>query len=383
MTGDPEQEYFSDGLTEDIINALSHWKEFPVIARSSSFTYKGKAVDVRQVSRDLGARYVLEGSVRKAGERLRVTAELLDADTGHHVWADRLDRRIDDIFAVQDEIAQQIASIVEPAITKAEIQRLPSVRITKLSAWDLYQRGNFYHNRFTPEAAGKAREFFTRAAQVDPTYAPAFAGIARSWNIRIMLGRAIDHKAAIEASFKAARQAVAADDSDSFAHMTLGLAHMWLGDHDRAVAEVTRSVQCNPSNSAAHIVCGNVLDVAGRPEEGIVELQAGIRLNPLNPGMHQSMTWLAGAYLNARRYGEALASLENTLLHDVSYPLTHVFNAITLAYLGKTDRAKAALSTCEQVNPGFIQKFASWRPYRLPEDNDHIIEGLRKAGWQG
>jgi adenylate cyclase len=198
-----------------------------------------------------------------------------------------------------------------------------------------------------------------------------------------MLGRAIDHKAAIEASFKAARQAVAADDSDSFAHMTLGLAHMWLGDHDRAVAEVTRSVQCNPSNSAAHIVCGNVLDVAGRPEEGIVELQAGIRLNPLNPGMHQSMTWLAGAYLNARRYGEALASLENTLLHDVSYPLTHVFNAITLAYLGKTDRAKAALSTCEQVSPGFIQKFASWRPYRLPEDNDHIIEGLRKAGWQG
>jgi adenylate cyclase len=133
----------------------------------------------------------------------------------------------------------------------------------------------------------------------------------------------------------------------------------------------------------AHIVCGNVLDVAGRPEEGIVELQAGIRLTPLNPWMHQSMTWLAGAYLNARRYGEALGRIESTLLRNASYPLTHLFHAITLAHMGEIERAHAAIEACERVGPGFIQKFASWRPYRLAADNDHMLDGLRLAGGPG
>jgi adenylate cyclase len=294
-----------------------------------------------------------------------------------------MDRRLEDIFAVQDEIASQIASTVEPAITRAEAQRPERSRTTEPSVWDLYQRGNFYRNQFTPEAADKAREFFTRAAEADPTYAPAFAGIARSWYIRISLGQTTDHQAAIQAAFDAARRAAALDDSDSYAHMTLGLAHMWSGRFDQAVAEVKRSVQCNPSNSMAHIVCGNVLDVAGRPEDGIVELQVGIRLNPLNPWMHQSMTWLAGAYLNARRYGEALAWIEDTLLRDASYPLTHLFHAITLAHMGEGDRARSALEACERVSPGFVQKFASWRPYRRAEDNDHMLDGLRMAGGPG
>ena len=383
LSGDPEQEYFADGLTEDLITTLSLWKEFPVIAPNSTFTYKGKAVDVRQVSRELGARYILEGSVRKAGDRVRVTAQLLDGGTAYQIWADKLDRRMEDIFAVQDELTQQIASIIEPAISKAETQRGLSTRVTTLSAWDFYQRGIFYFNQFTPQAADQARDFFLKATEADPSYAPAFAGLARSLYVRIMLGQTPDHKAAVEAAKAAARRAVAIDDTESFAHMTLGLAHMWSGDHDPAIAELERAVQCNPSNSVAHIVYGNVLDVAGRPEEGIPKLFAGIRLNPLNPWMHQAMTWLAGAYLNGRRYVEALEWIGQALLRDANYPLTHLLHSIALAHTGEFERAKAALEYCERIGPGFVQKFVSWRPYRRPEDNDHMIEGIQKAGWQG
>jgi tetratricopeptide (TPR) repeat protein len=156
---------------------------------------------------------------------------------------------------------------------------------------------------------------------------------------------------------------------------------MWSKAHDHAVAAGLRSVQCNPSDSFAHIIYGNVLDVAGRPEEGLVELQAGIRLNPLNPMMHQSMTWLAGAYLNARRYSEALEWLESALLRDSAYPLTHLFRAVTLAHLGDAKEAAKALADCELAGPRFVERFVAWRAYQRAEDNQHMLSGLRKAGW--
>ena len=381
MSGDPEQEYFSDGLSEDLITALSYWKSFPVIARNSSFVYKGRHVDVRQVSKELGARYVLEGSVRKSGERLRVSAQLLDAETGYHVWSERMDRQLEDIFAIQDEITLRIASIVEPAIQMAEAHRGQAVKTKSLSAWDLYQKGNFHFYQFTPEASDLARDFYQKSAGIDPLYASAFVGIAQSWYVRIMLGRAEDHEAAISAAMAAARKAVALDETDSHAHLVLGLAHMWSKAHGNAVAEGLRAVQCNPSHSLAHIIYGNILDVAGRPEEGLTELEAGIRLNPLNPMMHQSITWLAGACLNARRYSEAIEWVENALLRDLGYPLTHLFRAVTLAHLGDAKKAAAALEDCEIAGPGFVERFVAWRAYQRPEDNQHMLSGLRKAGW--
>ncbi|MER8640385.1 adenylate/guanylate cyclase domain-containing protein [Mesorhizobium sp. M1365] len=380
MSGDPEQDYFVDGLTEDIITALSHWRTFPVIARNSTFTYKSSAVDVRKIARELDARFVLEGGVRKAASRIRVTAQLIDAARGHHVWAEKYDRHLTDIFELQDELTQKIAAVVEPAITRAETRRMAVPGTKNVGAWDYYLRGLGLAHQFTGQAHKQARDMFRRALEIDPAYSQAYTGIAQTYLQEIFLKQVDDHAAAVSKVVDAAKKAVSLDDSDSAAHLSLGLGYMWSGMHDAAIEEVQRAIDCNPSNALAYVVLGNVLDVAGRPEEGIPFLETGLRLNPLEPRMHYAMTWLGGAYLNARRYADALAWLQRAASRRSDYALTFLFLAVCLTNLGKRSAAEKALAECEKVEPGFTAAFVRWRAYRNDADNDHMLKGIRDAG---
>ena len=247
MSGDPEQEYFADGISEDLITAIATWWRFPVIARNSSFVYKGRPFDVKQVSQELGARYLLEGSVRKAGNRIRITAQLIDALTGHHVWADRYDRELGDIFAVQDEITTSIAAAVEPEIMEVEERRATTRR--SFTVYDLVQRGNWHLYKFTPEGMAEAQCLFAAAIEADPNYAPAYTSMAYSKYMSAQFGA--DFEATLHSAFEFARKAVALDEKDARAHMFLGQTSLWLRRHDDAIAEARSAIALNPKSRSS------------------------------------------------------------------------------------------------------------------------------------
>jgi len=383
LSGDPEQEYFSDGLTDDIITALSAWRTFPVIARNSVFTYKGKAVKVQQVAKDLGVRYVLEGSVRKGGNRVRITAQLIDARTGHHLWSEKFDRDLDDIFEVQDEITQLIAAIVDPELSRAEGKRSATKKPKSLDARDCYQRGMSLLYEHTKEGNNQARQMFAQAIKIDPTYATPFVGLAYSHQLDILMEYTESREDSIDELFKAARQAIALDDMDSMAHVMMCFACRWVRKHDLAISEAKKAVELNPSNAVAHIHLGNMLDLAGHPNEGIANMKKGLQLNPQDPRMNLILSLLARAYLNARRYEDAMEWASKSIHHRPDDPRAPAVLAISLAHLGQREEAQAALDACERVRPGFAERWAFLREYRNSADNEHILEGLRKAGWKG
>jgi adenylate cyclase len=380
LSGDPEQEYFSDGLTEDIITALSAWRTFPVIARNSVFTYKGKTVKVQQVAEDLGARYVLEGSVRKGGNRVRITAQLVDASTGHHLWAEKFDRNLDDIFEVQDEITQHIVAIVEPELERVEQKRSATKKPTDLDAWDNYQRGMALLYQFTKEGNRQARNMFARATKLDPSYCQPIIGLAYSHQLDILMEYTDSREDSIDKLFEAAQQALALDDKDSMSHMMLCFACRWARKYDMAINEANKAVELNPSNTIAHVHLGNVLDLAGHPDEGISNMKKWFQFNPRDPRIHFLFSLLARAYLNARRYKDAVEWANKAIHHRPDYPRAHAVLAISLAHLGQQEEARAALDACERVRPGFAERWALLRQYRNSADNEHILEGLRKAG---
>ena len=227
LGGDPDQAYFTDGLTEDIITALSLWRSFPVIARKSTFVYRDEAVKIQEVGRELGARYVLEGSVRRAGDRVRVTAQLIDADTGHHVWAEKFDRQFEDIFDLQDELTQKIAAIVAPELERVGQNRVTVNQPRVLDAWTLVQRGTALLDKYTKESNLLAREIFAQALELDPTYSRAHGGLALAYARALMSGYEFSRKASTEKCMAAARQAVALDASDAYAHNMLSMAYLW------------------------------------------------------------------------------------------------------------------------------------------------------------
>ncbi len=380
MSRDPEQEYFADGMTEDIITALAAWRSFPVIARNSTFAYKGKSPDVRKVASDLGARYVLEGSVRRADKRLRITVQLIDAATGHHILAERFDRDLGDIFDLQDEIAQRIAARVQPQLEQAEQKRSAAKKPKSLDAWDFYQRGMALLYQFTKEGNVQARKMFARSIELEPTYSQPHVGLAYSHQLDILMEFTDAREDSLDKLFKTARQAVALDDSDSMAHVMLCFACRWAGKHDIAIAEAEKAVELNPSNAFAHFHLGNVLDLAGNPEEGIANMEKGLKLNPRDPRMHFLMSVMARAHFNAHCYEDAVEWARRSIHNRPDHPRAHTILAISLAHLDRQVEARAALDECEDVRPGFAKRWALLRQYRKPADNEHILEGLRKAG---
>ncbi|MEX0346254.1 MAG: winged helix-turn-helix domain-containing tetratricopeptide repeat protein [Rhizobiaceae bacterium] len=382
MSGDAEQEYFADGLTEDMITALSNWRSFPVIARNSVFAYKGKAIDVRTVAGELGARFLLEGSVRTAGGRVRITAQLVDANSGHHIWAERLDRELDDIFDVQDEITHQLAAVVAPELERSEQRRIKAKRPSNLSAWEYYHRGQAHLSEFIGEEYTKAREMFEKAIALDPNYSDAFVGIFQTHSRNLMESNAADPAETKSAALAAAKRAVELDEASSNARYALGNSYLWLREFDAAVTELETALQLNPSNALARVILGNVLNLSGRHEEAIHHIETGTGLNPMDSRAgHFFKTWLAEAHF-CNGDDEMAANLARAAIrHRAGYPLSNLVLGCALACSGSTVDAKAALAQCEREKPGFIRNWLGWELY-TERALERFREGLQKTGWK-
>jgi adenylate cyclase len=382
LSGDPEQEFFADGIAEEIITALSkaHW--LFVIARNSSFTYKGKSVDVRQVGRELGVRYVLEGSVRKAGNRVRIAAQLIDAAGGHQVWADRYDRALEDIFAVQDEITHNIIGAIAPGIVATEIQRLQRKDATELGHWERVMRAHWHVRRLTGEDCREAVRLIEEVLRSDPNNALALADLAFNWHFAGIFGWMDEPLlAAIEKSGDAALRAVAADDQDAIAHTALGIYELFANRHDDALKRLKRAIELDPNSSFARGYLGVVLSFAGEPESSIEALEEAKRLSPRDYLMVIWYTCCAWSHLHAERFAEAMNCAKQAIEFNPNFPDSHWTLAAAAAHLGQMDEARAALERFVRLLPGLTLRDPRLiRPFRRPADRERVLSGLRKAG---
>jgi TolB-like protein len=379
MSGDPEQEYFADGLTEDIITALCRSREFPVIARNSAFTYKGSAVKVQQAAEELGARYVLEGSVRKAGNRVRITMQFIDAATDHHVLAERYDRDLDDIFAVQDEITQNITAIIVPTLQKAEVKRSAAKQTDNLDAWDFYLRGMALIYQYTADENVVARTLFERAIALDPDYGRAHSGVAYSHFHDVIFGFSDDKEKSLQQCMDSARRAVALDDDDGFAHITLTFAFMRSGQFELALSESRKAMELDPTGLAL-MVHGNVLNYSGRPSEGIPFMQKGLELLRKDPRRPVLMVRLADAHLQCQEYEQAAKLTQDILGQRRDHPEALLILAATLGHLGQESEARSALEQYHRVEPNLEAAMKTLWFYLDRDGLEHVRDGLRKAG---
>ena len=378
MRGDAEQEYFADGLTEDLITALTQWRTLPVIARNSSFAYKDKAVDIKQVARELGAGYVLEGSVRKGGARVRITAQLIDGLHGHHLWAERYDRELDDIFAVQDDIVQRIAAVVAPELDKAALQRSTGKEPEDLAAWDLCLRGKQLLRGNSREANANARDLFLRLISVRPDYSDAHAGLAQSQNQDVIIGATNDRISVATQAMEAAMNAVRCDESSSWAHQELSTAYQLLNRSDDALAEARIAVRLNPHDAFALHALGNKSDLAGDPG-GIGLMEKAQKLNPEDAQRHTHLTFLARAYVSVGDYDAAIERARQAIRRRPDYAPAHYVLGIASGQIGKLEEARASLKKCDELSPGFVASRRDWRPYADEAKNEKLREALKAA----
>jgi adenylate cyclase len=382
MSGDPGQEYFSDGIADDIITELSRISSFFVIARNSSFTYKGRSVDVRQVARELGVRYVLEGGVRHGAGLLRISAQLIDAETGKHVWADRFDRPVQDLFALQNEIASTVARAISPAIATAELRRAMRKPPGSLDAWEAYQRGLWHQLTQKLEDIPLAREHFLTALTADPTLSGAYTGLA--W-LHIMESGAyglVPFEDASRLAAEQARKAVAADPNDPYAHAMLAFALSNLQNWKGVADHVERALAISPSCAAAYHVRGMNLVFSGHPSEGRSDLFLALQLDPHRLGL--PLIQVAISYYMEQNYEKAVEVLNGMVADHPSHPLANMRLAASLGQLGRKEEARRALESAMTLAPESFRRYTEARPPWLrPDDFEKMLDGLRKAGWQG
>jgi adenylate cyclase len=376
MSGDPEQEYFADGMVEEIITALSRIRWLFVIARNSSFTYKGQAVDVKQVGRELGVRYVLEGSVRKASQRVRITAQLIDAQSGTHLWADRVDGSLEDVFELQEQVAVSVAGVIEPTLQAAEAVRSASRPTADLSTYDLYLRALSDYGSLDKDRMMRALRLLSQAINRDPDYGPA---IALASHVHQQLGTngwAEDPESNHRASIALARRAlrVAPDDPDVliFAGFALG----FLGENiDMAIGLIDRSLALNPSSAPGWLSSGLLRMFAGQGEIAIEHLNTSARLNP-RQRFGSSGTGLGAAHFFARRFNEAAAILLAALQRAPDYAVTYRYLAACYAHMGQLDEARDIVKRLREITPFVLPSVV---PFRKAEDRDLFLSGLRLA----
>jgi adenylate cyclase len=385
MSGDVDQEFFADGIAEDIITALSKAKWLFVIARNSSFTYKGKSTDMRQVGRELGVRYVLEGSVRKAGNRVRITAQLIDANGGDHVWAERYDRALEDIFAVQDEITHSIIGAIAPGIVAAEIQRTHGKEVAELGQWERVMRAHWHVQRFTREDCNDAIRLIDEVLQRDPTNAMALADLAYNWHMGGLFGWTEEPlSVAMERMGEAARRAVAADDRDAAAQTTLAVYELFTNQHDDAIRRLHRAIELDPNSSFARGYLGAAYSFGGEPERSLAALQEAMRLSPRDYLMVIWHTCSAWSHLHAERFAEAVDCAKLAIDFNPSFPDSHGTLTAAAAHLGHMAAAQAALDGRVRLLPGLsIADPRLIRPFRLQADQERFLTGLRRAGLPG
>jgi len=384
MSGDPEQEFVSDGIAEDVITALSHYPSLFVIARNSSFTYKGRAVDVKQVGRELGVRYVLEGSVRKAGNRIRVTAQLVEAGTSNHVWAERYDRDLADIFAVQDELTEALTTALAPAIADAELRRAMRKPPESLDAWAAYQRGLWHLSKATPDDDATAERFFKQAIDLDPTFAGGYSALALYQLQAAAIYQKLDLPSAQRSAEALARRAVALDGADAEARSCLGWALQARGEADGALAEIERALSMSPNLAIAHGQRGATLIFAGRPREGLTALETCIRLDPRDPYLAVRLLHVACGLYFCSEYEASIEASKRLIRSYPDFPMIYRWSAAALGQLGRIAEAKEALEKAVSRAPAAFDMYVRTRaPWFRPEDHAHLVKGLRKAGWKG
>ena len=381
MSGDPEQEYFSDGISEDIITDLSKIAGLLVISRNSSFTYKGRSVDVRAVGRDLGVRSVLEGSIRRAGNRVRITAQLIDATNGAHLWADRYDRDLTDIFAVQDDVTRRIVDALKVTLSPAENARLADSGTSNIDAYDCYLRGRelLLVNPKNRETFEQSTKFFTRAMELDPSYSQAYAGLSMAYNLDYQNRWSDDPDSSLRLAKHNAEQAIEKDPNEPFARLVASWAAIFEKDLDRAKSEADIALSLNPNFSVAYTSLGSIRSYSGQPLEAIPALERAIRLDPaFKP---QNLHFLGMAYLLAGKYETAAALLRERILLVPGTDFSRVLLASALGHLGEVDEARRIWQELKEINPkySFSEHFGR-QPFKKEEDVQRIAEGLTKAG---
>ncbi len=381
LSRDPEQDVLGDGIAEDILTRLAMWRWLPVIARNSSFAYKGRAVDVKKVGSELGARYVLEGSVRRAGNRVRVTGQLIDAESGHHVWAERYDREIDDIFALQDEITDAVVAALEPAVGRAEMQRAQRKTPTDLDAWDLYQRGMSEMTKATRDSLDTARDLFQRSVQHDPNFAPALAAHAIADFIDNTLGFSADTAEMVVAAEAAAQRAVSLDDLEPLAHAGLAYATFMTGKHQAAVAAGRRAVELNPSFALGYHALAAALYGSGMHDDAIDAVRKAIRISPNDPCLFLFLGVFSASLYMQHDYADAVETAGHAVERFPWYASALRWQMMALAQLGRDAEAKELLSRFLMLAPNYTLRSASHSyTFQRQVDLDHFLEGLRKAG---
>jgi adenylate cyclase len=380
MSGDPEQEYFADGITEDIITELSRFRELFVIARNSSFYYKGQSPKVQEISRELGVQYVVEGSVRKAGNRVRITAQLVEAESGNHVWAERYDRDLEDVFAVQDEIARTISASVMPEISHVEQESASRKPPQSLSAWEWYQRGLWHMHQFTLEEIVKAQHLFQRAIELDPNFAVAHSGIAYALLQEWMYDDSGGRRDILDQALDAAQTSAAIDDHDALAHYVLGRVQIRRGEFDIALAEAQKAVELNPSFAHAYLGLGDALMHLYRFEEALANFETAARLSPHDPHYWTFIHHQAWPLLALKRYEEAIKVERRALLNPNAgfYPYLPLISA--LGHLGREQEARKAIERLQDLQPGYSCSTTRRQLTVTDEFAKQIIDGLLKAG---
>jgi adenylate cyclase len=377
MSGDPKQEYFSDGITEEIITALSKTPKLFVIARNSSFTYKGKPVKVQQVGRELGVRYVLEGSVRKAGDKVRITVQLVEAKTGHHIWAERYDRELRDIFALQDEITMKIMTALRVKLTEGELALAGAKGTQNLEAYMKVLKVREQIYTVTKEGFAQARRLCKEALELDPDYASAYLYLGATHWMDVGMGTSKSPRESIKQAITLVTKAITLDDSFSYAYSLLGHLHVRTRQYDKGMAECERAIALEPNSASAHYWMGASLRLMGRHEESVRYIEKAIRLDPFPlPWYFRS---LGLAYAFTGRYQEAIATLMKGLQLAPDDILTHRVLTITYSWAGRLEEAQSAVEEILRINPK-----TCIRPGRggskNPADQERLNDGLRKAG---
>jgi adenylate cyclase len=381
MSGIPEQDYIAEGIAENILTDLSRFRDLTVIARNSSFAYKGKATRIQDIRRDLGVNYVLEGSVQRAGDRIRITAQLIEGASGKHLWAERYDRRADDLFAVMDEIAELIVGTLGTTyggrLRKAASERAAGAGPTSFRAFDHFVQGMQDLNRLTKQSTRSAIEHFQQAVAIEPRYAKAHAKMAWAHLINVTFGWADDQAATLKKAREAADAAVSADDAEAWAHWALAGCAMLDRHHDRALVNMRRALELNPNDADVLTDMGLFCSWAGKAGEGLTHALKAIKINPHHPEYYTDQ--LGGIYFDARQYENAIRTFEG--LRTLCTPATFVYLAASNAALGHIETARTFVAKLLAMEPqSTISYWTNLTPYRDERDRDHVAVNLRLAG---
>jgi TolB-like protein/class 3 adenylate cyclase/tetratricopeptide (TPR) repeat protein len=375
------EEYFADGLTEDITTALSNWRSFPVISRNSAFSFKGRKIELKAAGRELGARYLVEGSVRRQASQVRMNIQLVEAEVGHQLYAEHYDRDISDVLGVQDEIATSIVGVLEPELLRVERDRA-STAPASVAAYDLLQRGLWHHYRRTKEDSVSAQAFFHKALAADPNYAQAAAALSVCLSQSMLSGWMADPQGAIVEAFELAQRAVFLDARDPLPHYALGLACLHSRRIPLGVREMEEAVRLNPSYAAAHANLGNFYNYLGRPDEALELVTRALRLSPNDPRLFLWIPPLAGAHYLAGRYEQAIEAGRYGLAIKPDYLHCLRYVVAALGQLGRQDEAAGAIAQLRTLDGKLANTASFLAAYYIDHKSlEHILEGLRKAGF--